>query len=133
MVTNASNDQQLLESRKRLQERFVHLREELRLALLKSDNEHYIDLAGRVHDIEDESVADLLVDLNLAGIDRQIRELREIDAALLQIATGNYGVCEDCDEPIEQRRLEAYPTAKRCHRCQEIYEKTHIQEGHPTL
>ena len=69
----------------------------------------------------------------LKSSDLQIRELREVDSALLQIATGNYGVCQDCDEPIEHQRLEAYPTAKRCHRCQVIYEQTHVQEGHPTL
>ena len=33
--------------------------------------------------------------------------------------------CIDCGQPIPFARLEAYPTAKRCLRCQQIREATH--------
>lgn len=101
-----------------LERRFRELREEIRQALLQSDEQSYIELAGRVHDMEDESVADLLVDVSLADIDRHVEEIRDIDAALRRIATGTYGICTDCGEGIEVARLEAYPTAKRCRPCQ---------------
>ncbi len=127
------SEQQIADLRKHLQNRLQNLREEVREELLKYDDEQYLELAGRVHDSEDESVADLLVDLNLAGINRHIRELREIDGALLRIARGLYGLCADCEAPIECPRLLAWPTAQRCHRCQEIYEKTHAHEGHASL
>ncbi|PWD51098.1 hypothetical protein C8046_11005 [Serinibacter arcticus] len=40
--------------------------------------------------------------------------LGEIDAALVRVEAGTYGVCETCGEPIGDERLEARPTASRC-------------------
>ena len=74
------SDKQINELKKQLKQRFFELREEIRQELLESDNEHFIELAGQVHDMEEESVADLLVDLNLAIIDQHVEEIREIDA-----------------------------------------------------
>lgn len=126
-------DRQLGEFRRLLKNRYQTLREEIRNELLRSDEERYIELAGRVHDPEEEAVADLLVDLNLANIDRHIQELRDIDAALIRIAEGSYGMCIDCQQPIGIERLYAYPTAKRCLRCQEAYEKTRLGTSSPSL
>jgi len=116
------NRHQINAFRETLELRFRELREEIRQALLQSDEQSYIELAGRVHDMEEASVADLLVDVSLADIDRHVEEIRDIDAALGRIATGTYGVCTDCGEGIALARLEAYPTAKRCRPCQEIQE-----------
>lgn len=132
MATELS-EQQIGEFKAILNRRFGAMREEIRQELLHSDDENYIELAGRVHDPEEESVADLLVDLNLASIDRHVNEIRAIDEALMRIATGNYGICIDCEQPIAIERLKANPTAKRCHICQEQFEKTHTQGKTPTL
>lgn len=102
----------------RLRGRLRALRAEIREALLRSDTETYGELAGRVHDTEDESLADLLTDVNLAEISLEVQEVRDIDAAQRRIAERTYGVCTDCGEPIDPARLEAYPTAKRCLTCQ---------------
>lgn len=99
------------------------LRAEVRDTLLKSNREQYAELAGQVHDAGEESLADLLVDVNQAEIARDIRELRDIEAAQRRIANGSYGICLDCDENIARARLDAYPTAKRCLKCQQAHEK----------
>lgn len=127
------NQEQLREFKKMLDKRFYDLREEIRLELLESDNEHYIDLAGQVHDMEEQSVADLLVDLDLAIVDLHIDEIREIDAALMRIASGDYGVCQKCGGDIELERLRAQPVAKRCLPCQELHESTHAGNRTPTI
>ena len=119
--------------KKKLDDRFFELREQIRLQLLNSDEQTYIDLAGLVHDIGEASVADLLVDLQLADIDRHINEIRDIDAALLRIAAGSYGVCTDCTTPIADDRLQVYPTAKRCHRCQVKHEHDYIGTKTPSM
>ncbi|MBS1214798.1 MAG: transcriptional regulator, TraR/DksA family, partial [Proteobacteria bacterium] len=84
--------------KKRLNDRFAEVRREIAAELLSADEEQYGELAGRVHDFGDESLADLLVDLELASIDRHIQEIRDIDAALMRIAQGGYGECSDCGE-----------------------------------
>jgi DnaK suppressor protein len=109
------------------------LREEIRQALLRNDSEHYVQVADAVRDLEDESFADLVVDVGLAEIDRDLDELRAIDAALLRVNDGSYGLCEVCDRPIEQRRLQVAPEARRCIDCQTLFERTHFQKTGRTL
>ena len=49
---------------------------------------------------------------------RQARQhLDEVDAALLRVELGNYGVCENCGRDIPSARLEARPYARRCVQC----------------
>ncbi|MDX2480940.1 MAG: TraR/DksA C4-type zinc finger protein [Desulfuromusa sp.] len=127
------NKYQIRDLKKTLDDRFFDLREEVRLELLKTDDQTYIALAGRVHDIGEASVADLLVDLQLADIDRHIQEIRDIDAAFLRMAAGSYGVCNGCKTSIAIERLQAYPTAKRCHRCQVNHEHTYAGTIGPSM
>ena len=51
----------------------------------------------------------------LAG---QLREtLSGVELALGKLSGDNYGVCEDCGEPINPLRLEAKPAARYCINC----------------
>src|SRR5210317_1086710 len=99
------NQKQII--KEELNARFLSLREEIRHELLTTDEQQYIDLAGEVHDVGEESLADLLVDLQLASIHRHVQEVRDIDAALLRIASDEYGRCVDCGVSIELQRLKA--------------------------
>lgn len=38
--------------------------------------------------------------------------------ALGRIKRGIYGICEECEGPIEEKRLEALPWVRRCIICQ---------------
>jgi len=131
-MTNLDREQ-LDSIKKRLADRHKELREEIRGELLRSDEEHYMDLAGDVHDSGEESVADMLADLNIAKLDRQVNEIRRIEAAQMRIATGNYGICIDCEDEIDIARLQNMPYAERCVRCQSLREKTYAHEGTPRL
>lgn len=113
--------------------RQVQLREEIRQALIKSDSEHYLQIADSVRELEDESFADLIVDVGLAEIDRDLDELRALDAALLRVADGSYGVCAVCERPIDPKRLKLTPQALRCIDCQTLFERTHFQKTGHTL
>jgi len=122
---------QLAELRSSMRARSARLREEIRQVLLRSDSEQFVQIANEVHDLEDESFADLMVDINLAEIDRDLQELRSIEAAVGRIADGSYGHCEHCGSPIEFRRLQLTPFANRCFDCQSAFERTHFQNiGH---
>jgi RNA polymerase-binding transcription factor DksA len=110
-------------ARQRLEERYLALRKEISEGLLKADHEQYEKLAGEVGDIAEHSVADLLVDLDLAEIDRDVQELREVELALQRLNAGSYGLCMDCGEAIAERRLESQVSAVRCIKCQEVLER----------
>ena len=118
-------DEQLAEFRLKLRERRTDCMREIRHKLHGTEHEHYIDLVGSAHDVADQSVADLLADLGILEIDRLVREVNDVEAALLRIAHRTYGVCMDCDSGIAYSRLAVYPTANRCQPCQTRYERSH--------
>ncbi len=132
-MKQALESQRIATLRTALRARHAALRDEIRQDLQKSDDDRTRLYADRVHDLEDESVADLLVDLDLAEIDRDLAELREVEAALGRIEQGSYGTCETCDGPIGEERLHANPAALRCLDCQAMHEKTYAHPGTPTL
>ena len=57
----------------------------------------------------------------MTNTDRVI--LNQIEAALKRINSDDYGVCANCQEELQQKRLEAVPWAKHCISCQEKAEK----------
>lgn len=44
--------------------------------------------------------------------------LRDVRAALYRMATGSYGLCTRCDDPIGRERLEILPQVAMCMTCQ---------------
>jgi RNA polymerase-binding protein DksA len=117
-----------------LDKQYKSLLEQVRDALEKSENQQYVELIDRAPaDSGDQATGDALADLNLAIIDRHVREIRDIEASRARIAGGGFGVCTDCGGDIGYERLLAYPTAKRCLTCQRQHERTYAHEGNPTL
>ncbi|RKY84848.1 TraR/DksA family transcriptional regulator [candidate division KSB1 bacterium] len=48
---------------------------------------------------------------------REERYLKYLEDALRRIERGEYGICENCKNPISFKRLEAVPIAKLCVEC----------------
>lgn len=61
--------------------------------------------------------------IELRTRDRERKLISKIDAALMRIEDGSYGYCEESDEPIGIRRLEARPTATLSLEAQERHER----------
>jgi DnaK suppressor protein len=49
--------------------------------------------------------------------------LKKIENAVAKIDAGTFGICEDCEEPISAKRLEARPETTLCIRCKEDQER----------
>lgn len=115
---------------KTLRERLNQLLGELRAQLEASENQDYNDLAGQLRDTGDEAAADVLSDIRLYDVQREVREIQEIRAALDRITTGQYGECIECGGDIQWERLRVEPEAARCLRCQQRWERDHSR-GRP--
>ena len=50
--------------------------------------------------------------------------LQHVTAAIGRLENGSFGICEECGEPIEPKRLEAVPWTPYCRSCQEEEERT---------
>lgn len=88
---------------------------------LQHENNQAPDLADRASMETDRA-------LELRTRDRARKLINKIDAALERLDEGTYGYCEETDEPIGIRRLEARPIATLSIEAQERHErleKTH--------
>lgn len=59
--------------------------------------------------------------------DRESMLIKKINQSLEDIETGDYGICQDCDEDISIQRLKARPVTRYCIKCKtkrESYERT---------
>jgi len=74
----------------------------------------FSETAGPVADLGDEATADLIADVENAELERDLTELRALEAALARLREGHYGVCVHCGEEIEFERLRREPAAIRC-------------------
>ena len=87
---------------------------ELQHHLSKVDNELHkrlsADSEDRAIELENQEALEVIESSD-------IREIRQIQAALKRITDGTYGICARCGKSIDPRRLKALPTATTCISC----------------
>ena len=82
-----------------------------------------IDMAGDgAKESANLSLHDVISELGLKLGERESQMIADIDQALLRIREGSYGRCARCNKPIDERRLEALPTARYDSACQSAIE-----------
>lgn len=62
-------------------------------------------------------------EIDLAMTDLETVELAALDAALLRLVEGSYGLCAECGTDIPLARLHAEPQAALCIACQNAHER----------
>ncbi|MDX6612172.1 MAG: DnaK suppressor protein [Blastocatellia bacterium] len=85
---------------------------------------------GDAKDVVDKSQQDVNQELALKLGERASKMIAEIDQALLRIEEGSYGTCDRCGKEIDERRLEAVPTARYDAACQEAIESEDGTDEH---
>ena len=74
-------------------------------------------------DIVDQASSYTEKNVEMRAINRQMKLISKIDAAIKKIQEGTYGFCEETAEPIGLKRLMARPIANLCIAAQEKHEK----------
>ncbi len=74
-------------------------------------------------DITDRASAETDHALELRTRDRERKLIGKINETLIRVENGDYGYCEETDEPIGVARLEARPTATLSIEAQERHER----------
>ena len=87
--------------------------------------------SGRDHlgDLCDWAVSDMEVDYVYMIGERLRQKLYLINEALDAIETGEYGICAECGEPINEKRLLLMPFALLCVHCQSEIERQARMRG----
>ena len=78
---------------------------------------------GEVTDRKESADDNATEEVAQAETERDLDELKAVQAARLRLNAGLYGQCIDCAEPIAFARLQAQPAALRCARCQAGHEE----------
>lgn len=103
MITNSQRRAQLQARYADLEKRVVAIDEEL-------DAEHSSDWEELAIEREGDEV------LEGIGFSAQ-SEMRQIEAALERLDSGEYGICVTCGEPISEERLNVLPYTPFCRNC----------------
>ena len=95
-----------------------------RLAELSSGQRRHELVADWSNDPMDQvqSRADLDMAAQFFNTDFQAR--RAVERALRLLDEGDYGICQECEEPINEKRLQAIPWTTMCVNCQEEHDST---------
>ncbi|MDQ2975981.1 MAG: TraR/DksA family transcriptional regulator [Acidobacteriota bacterium] len=121
-------------------EKLAHFKTIL-LASLRGHSENIRDDQAAALELSDDGVKDT-VDMSLMDVNKELalrlgeREsqmVADIDQALLRIKEGSYGKCARCGKLIDERRLEALPTARYDAACQALIESANGEDEHATL
>ena len=98
-----------------------------RADLIKTNNEALynssLDDNSASADIVDQASSYTEKNVEMRAINRQIKLISKIDAALKRIKNETYGFCEDTGDPIGLKRLMARPVATLSIAAQEKHEK----------
>jgi RNA polymerase-binding transcription factor DksA len=70
---------------------------------------------------EDDNAMEIAEFADDASIEARVTaELRDVESALKAIEAGNYGICKYCNQPIDEKRLEARPASSSCISCKKV-------------
>jgi RNA polymerase-binding transcription factor DksA len=70
---------------------------------------------------EDDNAMEIAEFVDDATIEARVEaELRDVESALKSIEKGTYGVCKYCNNPIDEKRLEARPASSSCISCKKV-------------
>jgi DnaK suppressor protein len=97
---------------------------ELRKSLAPTQRESLIAQHDYGKDEGDRANMSLAREIDLGQKSRDRALLGAVDAALKRIAEGTFGLCLNCEQEINSKRLEAIPWVRYCITCQELIDST---------
>jgi DnaK suppressor protein len=112
-------DKERLES---FRKRLLKMREDLLIKAKRLKEDSYALGTDGIQDMADAASSTYNMDILMSLSENDVNLLKEIDHALDKIASGLYGICEECQEPISEKRLEVNPVARFCINCKRMME-----------
>jgi DnaK suppressor protein len=114
---------------KRFRELLVNKRESVVENAKKTLADHMVLDPNDLPDEMDLASSEYLQSFEFRLRGREKAHLAKLDLALRKIDDGSFGICTECDEPINKKRLEARPETQLCIRCKEDQEQAEKAYG----
>jgi DnaK suppressor protein len=106
--------------------RLLKMREDILTKAKKLKEDSYNLGTDGIQDMADAASNTYTADILMSISDNDLNNLKDIDGALDKIVKDTYGVCEECEEKINEKRLEANPVARYCITCKRQMEQKGI-------
>ena len=89
----------------------------------KELNRRRNELLGQAHDPGDVASQEVNQAFKIRLREREQKLLKKVDSALQRVDDGSFGICDDCGEGIELKRLLARPVTTLCIECKSRQEE----------
>ena len=106
--------------------RLLKMREDILTKAKKLKEDSYNLGTDGIQDMADAASNTYTADILMSISDNDLNNLKDIDSALDKMVKDTYGVCEECEEKINEKRLEANPVARYCITCKRQMEQKGI-------
>ena len=106
--------------------RLMKQREDILNKAKKLKEDSYTLGTDGIQDMADAASNTYTADILMSISDNDLTILKDIDSSLDKISKGTYGICEECEEKISEKRLEANPVARYCITCKRQMEEKRV-------
>ncbi|MBA4389712.1 MAG: molecular chaperone DnaK [Syntrophus sp. (in: bacteria)] len=106
--------------------RLLKMREDILTKAKKLKEDSYNLGTDGIQDMADAASNTYTADILMSISDNDLTNLKDIDGALDKMVKAAYGICEECEEKISEKRLEANPVARYCITCKRQMEQKGI-------
>ena len=103
--------------------RLLKMRENILNKAKKLKEDSYNLGTDGIQDMTDAASNTYNADILMSISDNDLTILKDIDNSLDKLSKGTYGICEECEEKISEKRLEANPVARYCITCKRQMEE----------
>jgi DnaK suppressor protein len=114
------------QKREFFRKRLLKMREDILNKAKKLKEDSYSLGTDGIQDMADAASNTYTADILMSISDNDLTLLKDIDSSLDKIEKGTYGICEECEEKISEKRLEANPVARYCITCKRQMEQKGI-------
>jgi DnaK suppressor protein len=104
-------------------------RRELTRAYLRDKNYGRESDEGGTQDLADKASTSYTKEFLYSLSNNERSVLQQVEEAIARVGDGEFGVCQECDEAIQKKRLDAVPWARYCLSCQEAVDRGRLQEA----
>jgi len=98
-------------------------REELLRLMSQAEQEAQAADGDPTQDIADKAANSYTKEFLFSQSNNERFMLQLVDEALVRVKNGGFGLCVNCQEEIQQKRMDAVPWARHCIGCQEKQEQ----------
>lgn len=108
------------------QKKLLKMREDILNKAKKLKEDSYSLGTDGIQDMADAASNTYTAEILMSISDNDLKLLKDIDNTLDKMEKGTYGICEECEEKIIEKRLEANPVARYCITCKRQMEEKGI-------